>query len=255
MNVLKIPSLVVIAVLAGGLKSADAATVIFSDDFESYSDTASMQTVWGAAGLGSLNTTFGNSGQSMSHPGGTDNIITIGTQQATASEPLIYTVDIYDDGASANKRLTAGLRSAGVANLLEMGMYDDPNHYAVRAVLPGPNWVAFDNIMDDGGNPIANAPVVGWHRFQVVLDGTDATFTLDLGSTGIVNATTVLAASWHPNGVDSIRLGGPSSLSSAGGGGFYDNVSLVSVPEPTSTCLLMISAMTMVVIRRRHHIP
>lgn len=246
--------LAAIALMACGMLSMSAAnaTIIFSDDFESYADTTAMQGVWGASGLGSLDNSFGNPGQSLAHPGGTDNIVTIPTQQASAVNNLVYSVDIYDDGTSANKRLTAGLRSASVANLLEMGMYNNPNSYAVRAVLPGPSWVAFSNITDDGGTPIANEPVEGWNRFQVVLDGSTATFTLDLGSTGIINATEVLAAAWHPNGVDSIRLGGPSNLSSPGGGGFFDNVSLTSVivPEPTTGCLLLVASMGMALIRR-----
>ena len=110
--------------------------VIVQDDFESYVDTAAMEVVWGVA-TGSLDTTLGNPGQSMLVPGGAQNQQTIATLQATAANPIVYTVDIYDDGASANKRTTAGLRSASVANLIEMGMYNSPSHYAVRAVLPG----------------------------------------------------------------------------------------------------------------------
>lgn len=229
----------------GMLASTASATVIFSDDFESYADTAAMQAVWGASGLGSLDASNGNPGQSMAHLGGTTNIITVPIQQATAANPLIYTADIYDEG-TLGKRFTAGLRSASVANLLEMGMYNGPQHYAVRAVLPGPSWVAFSGIVDDSGTPISNDPVVGWHRFQVVLDGANATFTLDLGSTGIINATAVLPAVWNAAGVDSIRLGGPSNLSSIAGGNF-DNVSLVVgpiesvVPEPSTALLALIS--------------
>ncbi|MCA9242111.1 MAG: hypothetical protein KDA37_17995 [Planctomycetales bacterium] len=209
-----------------------------------------MQAVWGAAGLGTLDTTNGNPGQSMAHPGGADNTVSVPVQQATASNPLVYTADIYDDGLSANKRFTAGLRSTTVANLIEMGMYNGPSHYAVRAVLPGPSWVAFSSITDDGGTPIQNAPIEGWHRFKVVLDGSTATFTLDLGSTGIINATEVLAAAWHPDGVNQVRLGGPSSLSSAGGGGNFDNVSLASVPEP-ATGILALLALAPMAVRRR----
>jgi len=253
MRVLKTLGLFSIAVLASGLvfSSAVNAATIFSDDFESYADTAAMQAVWGSAGLGTLDASLGNPGQSMAHPGGTDNIVTVPVQQASAVNPLVYTADIYDDGASANKRLTAALRSSSVANLLEMGMYNDPSHYAVRAVLPGPNWVAFSNIVDDSGNPINNEPVIGWHRSQVTLDGTNATFTLDLGSTGIINSTEVLAAAWHANGVDSIRLGGPSSLSSPGGGGNFDNVSLKVVPEPASLALLSLGGLAMALVTGR----
>jgi PEP-CTERM motif-containing protein len=230
--------------------SAQAA-VVFADNFDGYADTTAMQAVWGASGLGTLDNALGNPSQSMAHPGGTDNIVTVPVQQATAANPLVYTVDIYDDGTAANKRITAGLRFSGVANLLEMGMYNSPSHYAVRAVLPGPSWVAFSSITDDGGTPIANAPVVGWNRFKVVLDGTTATFTLDLGSTGIINATEVLAAAWNPAGVDSIRLGGPSSLSSAGGGANFDNVSLEVIPEPATLALMGLGGLTMLSRKRR----
>lgn len=243
-------SVVLLVAVVFSVGQTQAGTV-FSDDFESYADTTAMQVVWGAAGLGTLDTVLGNPGQSMAHPAGTDNIVTVPVQQASAANPLVYTADIFDDGTSANKRFTAGLRFSGVANLLEMGMYNSPSHYAVRAVLPGFSWVAFSAITDDGGTPILNAPVVGWHRFQVIHDGTNATFTLDLGSTGIINATEVLAAAWNANGVDSIRLGGPSNLSSAGGGGNFDNVSLVVIPEPSTLALLGLAGLGLVAIRRR----
>ncbi len=225
--------------------------VVFQDDFESYADTAAMQAVWGAAGLGTLDAALGNPGQSMAHPGGTDNIVTIPVTQASASNPLVYTAQIYDDGSSANKRITAGLRFSGVANLIEMGMYNNPSHYAVRAVLPGPSWVAFSNMVDDLGQPIQNAPVVGWHTFQMVHDGTNATFTIDLNSDGNINGTAVLAASWNAAGVDQIRLGGPSNLSSAGGGANFDNIKLEVVPEPASLGLMGLGGLALLSRKRR----
>lgn len=244
-----------IAALAAALMPCMAsAAVIFEDDFESYADTTAMQAVWGAAGLGTLDAAAGNPGQSMAHPGGADNIVSIAEIQATPADPIIFSADIYDDGTSANKRLTAALRGIPLANLLEMGMYNNPNHYAARASLPGPGWVAFPNILDDLGDPIAPATaVVGWHRFQVVLDGTNATFTLDLGSTGIINSTLVAAAPFHVDGVDEIRLGGPSNLSSGGGGGNFDNISLtqgVEVPEPTTALLVAFGAVAFVARRK-----
>ncbi len=251
MKLKNISAALVAVFLTASYSTLSLGATIFSDNFESYANTAAMQAVWGAAGLGTLDTAFGNPGQSMRHPGGTDNIVTVPVQQASASTPLVYTADIYDDGTSANKRLTAGLRFSGVANLIEMGMYNSPNHYAVRAVLPGPSWVAFAGMTDDAGNPINNAPVVGWHRYQVTLDGSNATFTIDLGSTGIINGTAVLAAAWNPAGVDQIRLGGPSNLSSAGGGGNFDNVSLVSIPEPASFMLMGVAFVGLGLMRNR----
>ncbi len=224
------------------LASSATATTIFSDDFESYADTTAMQAVWTAAGAGSLDAGFGNPGQSASHPGGAQNQVSIAPVIPTAAAPLVYSVDIYDDGTSANKRMTAGLRNAGVANLIEMGMYNNPNHYAVRAVLPGPSWIAFSNMVDDAGDPIANEPVEGWHTYTMVHDGTTATFTLDLNGDGNINATQVIASGFNAGfGFDTIRMS--VGLSSAGGGANFDNYSLsiASVPEPSTALLALIS--------------
>ena len=122
----------------------------------------------------------------------------------------------------ANKRLTAGLRSSEPANVFEMGMYNIPSHYAVRTAVPGTDWIAFSNIVDDGNTSIANAPVLGWHTFQVVLDGSTATFTLDLHGDGNINATEVVPVVFDTNHpLDTIRMG--TGLSSAGGGANFDN--------------------------------
>ncbi len=230
--------------------SATHAVTIFEDDFESYADTAAMQAVWGAAGTGTLDPNLGNPSQSGFHPGGAQNQVTIPGFIPTPANPVIYSVDIYDDGTSANKRITAGLRNSGVANLIEMGMYNSPNHYAVRAVLPGPSWVAFSSITDDGGTPIANAPIQGWHSYKAVFDGTNVTFTLDLGGTGIINATEVLAAPYNAGfPIDTVRMG--IGLSSAGGGGNFDNYLLEQVPEPGTIALLGMAAFGLVARRRR----
>lgn len=234
-------------VAALALASSAQATVIIDDDFESYADTTAMQAVWGAAGVGTLDTVLGNPGNSMSFPGGVQNQQTISVLQATPANPIVYTVDIYDDGTSANKRTTAGLRHSSVANLIEMGMYNGPSHYAVRAVLPGPSWVAFTDMVDDLGDPLANAPITGWHRFQVTLDGTNATFTVDLNIDGNINGTAVLPAAWNAAGIDTVRLG--TGLSSAGGGVNFDNVKLEVVPEPASLALLGLGGLAM--LRRR----
>jgi hypothetical protein len=243
--------------LVGILAISASATTIVSEDFESYADTAALGGVW-SLGDGTLDTTLGNGGNSMAHPGtggsftgGNTNSLSFAPVLPGPGEVLIYSADIYDDGTSANKRVSAGLRTAAGANLIEMGMYNGPTHYAVRTILfasGGSNWVAFDNIVDDLGDPISNSPVEGWHTYTVEITDTQATFTLDLNGDGNINATRVEAVTASA-GFDIIRLGGPSDVSSLGGGANFDNISLELVPEPSALVLLCLGGVALA--RRR----
>ncbi len=251
---------VLMAGVAGAFAVASAqAMTIVDEDFESYADTAALGGVW-SLGDGTLDTAFGNPGQSLNHPGtggsfsgGNTNSLSFPEVIPTGSEVLTFSVDIYDDGTSANKRTTAGLRQASpAANLIEMGMYNNPNHYAYRVILFGagdPSWVAFDNLVDDGGSPIVNEPVAGWHTFSADITESSIDFTLDLNGDGNINATASVAIAPVDPGFDIIRLGGPSDLSSAGGGVSFDNVSLVLIPEPGTAALLGLGGLAM--LRRR----
>ncbi len=266
MKATKIMGLFAIALMASGLltlSAANAAT-IFSDDFESYADTAAMNGVWSNGGSATLDTALGNPGNSMNHPGtsgsfsgGNTNSVSIAPIDPVGAEILSYSVDIYDDGTSANKRASAGIRQASPAtNLLEMGVYNNPNHYAYRTVLFGSgdtNWVAFSGLVDDSGASIENVPVAGWHRFNVDITDTSVTFTLDLNADGNINATAVVPVTDNDDftGYDILRLGGPSDVSSPGGGVNFDNVSLTMIPEPTTGCLLLVASMGLAAIRRR----
>ncbi len=82
------------------LCSISNATTILLDDFESYANTATMQAVWNeqASGVGTLNSTQGNPGQSMAHPGGTTSNRLFTPTIPTDSAPLIWEFDFYDDG-------------------------------------------------------------------------------------------------------------------------------------------------------------
>jgi len=104
------------------------AQVILEEDFESYTDTADLGGTWNL-GDGTLDTGFGNPGQSLSHPGtggsftgANTNSFSFPSVTPTGAEFLSFSADIYDDASSANKRTTAGIRTASGANLIEMGM-------------------------------------------------------------------------------------------------------------------------------------
>jgi hypothetical protein len=229
---------------------AASAQILVNEDFESYGDTTGMQANWGNSGLGSLVSTNGNPGNSAFHPGGTVNSW-IGSAISVTPSPTEFirlTADIYDDGTSANKRMTVGFRG-GPFPLFEMGMYNSPAHYALRIVSfsGSESWVTFP----DGGG-FTNAPVAGWHRFSAEIYDDQTIVTLDLFADGNVDSsyTSVGAASVDP--FTDLRFGGPSNLSSAGGGAWFDNILLekVIIPEPTTFALGGLALLTLATRRR-----
>lgn len=226
-----------------------SATTIVSEDFESYTDTAGLGGTW-SLGDGTLDTANGNPGQSLNHPGtggsfsgANTNSLSFAGVYPAPGETLIFQADIYDDANSNNERNSAGLRTAAGANIIEMGHWNNPSHYAIRTVLFGAgsdgSWVAFPNLVDDAGDPLAaETAVEGWHTYTAEITDSQVTFTLDLNGDGNINGTHVATISQNAAFMfDVIRLGGPSDLGSLNGGAKFDNVSLAIVPEP-STLLL-----------------
>lgn len=251
-----------LTLLVAALPCVAAASTIVSEDFESYADTAALGGVWNL-GDGTLDTAFGNPGQSLNHPGtggsftgANTNSISFPGVYPGPGETLILQGDIYDDNNSNNERNSIGLRTAAGANIIEMGHYNSPSHYAIRTVLFGAgsagSWVAFPNIVDDAGDPVAaETPVEGWHTYTAEITDSQVTFKLDLNGDGNINST--LVANITQNGAflfDQIRLGGPSDLGSVNGGVKFDNISLTLVPEPAAGLLALLALAPMAVRRR-----
>ena len=225
------------------------ADVYIDEDFESYANTAEMQAVWGAVGLGSLSTTFGFSGtQSMLHPGGTDNTFALAADLIpTDANPVVLRGKMYDDGAS-NKRFTIGMRSLSTFPLFEMGRYNYPilgeDYYVRINSFPGlsPDYVP----LGLGGGK------TGWHTFEATFTGSDITISVDLYTDSVTDANMVFAlgGAYATQGLGVVRLGGPSNLSSPGGGGYYEDIYLAQIPEPKSLALLGLSVIGVSLVRR-----
>jgi hypothetical protein len=232
---------------------------IVNENFESYPDTASMLAAW-PGGPATLDTTNGNPGQAALHPGGVVNSRTFPAVNPTNAAPLVYTADIFDDGLSANKRMSAGLRHLTPAeNLVEMGMYNAGVHYVFRVVLFAStdpissggqaSYGKFDLGLDAAGAD-RNRPTAGWHRYQAIIGDTQITFNMDLFADGTIDASHTINATPTALGWNNIRFGGISGLSSPGGSAMFDNISLVLVPEPGSLSLLAMGGLALVRRRR-----
>ncbi len=257
MKVVAVFACLAVLVLASGASAA-----IFFDDFESYADTSAMMAsgAWGDDGgaNGTLMTSGGNPGQYMDHPAGTVAAHVISPLFPSDTKPIIWEFDFLDT-TNSNKRVTGGLRDngggAGLNSILEMGRYNanyDPESgetrdgYGIRTVFiggdPG-NWVTFQ------GDPAVQA---GWHHFKAIIKATSILFELDLGKDGIVDGQRLVTTSDTSGiGYNILRLGGPSNLSSTGGGAGFDNVSIDQVPEPATIGLLGMAGLALLRRKRR----
>jgi len=224
----------ILGTAGSALLSVASAQVIINETFESYANTLAMQATW-VGTLGTLDPSFGNLGQSAFHPGGTVNSFTGFSIAPSGTQYIKLSADIYDDATSANKRITVGLRT-GADPLFEMGMYNSPSHYSTRVLnfSGSPNWVAIP-----AQGSFVNAPVAGWHHWTAEIYNDHTTVSLDLFGDGILDATYTTAGPASANPFTDLRFGGPSNLSSAGGGAWFDNIRLevVQVPEPSSLTL------------------
>lgn len=225
------------------------AAIVVSEDFDSYADTAAMQANWGAGGLGTLDSALGNGGSSAAHPGGTVNSWgTAFSVMPTATEHVVLTADIFNDGTSTNKRMSVGLRN-GANPLFEMGYYNGTvEHYHVRVLgmYGSENWVPLSpGLLASAGN---NA---GWNRFQATFTDTELTVTLDLGADGSIDGTFISAGAPSANPFVDLRFGGPSNLSSGGGGANFDNIVLQTVAVPEPSCLAGLALGCVAFARRR----
>lgn len=275
-------TLVALLALATAGSWAVADTVLVSEDFESYADTAAMNAVW------SFTTTNGNlvdetystiiddtfepidigarafpdgPGKAAEHVGsgfleyqlplnGGSPLV------PTPSQSIVLQGDIFDVGAFGNKRRSIGLRSNAPANLVEIGHWNsNPVEFSARTILfaepspssAQPDWQPYELPVeldrDDDADDITTLSDIGeaWHTHRATITPTTVTYEIDLFRDGIdartgeagFDAELTFEVVPTTDGFDSLRIGGPSGVSSLGngtyGGVFFDNISLTLV--------------------------
>ncbi len=261
--------LAVTLVLTSTVATVFAQTTIFSDNFDSYVDQAAFNAVWnvGLSGGGATLSTdqaFSPS-QSILQPGiatayssGHD----ITPVSGSDAQPLVWSFQFYDSTQAANLRQFASIRDAtpALAQLVAIGAYNDSTttkdpytglsvtaadlntYYACRvAFAPGPNWF----ILNGPGTPTRST---GWHELSAVFKDTTVEFFVD-GVNALSGLTISYASAVGALTFDRVNVG--SGLSSANGAGYYDNVKVEIVPEPTTTALLGLGGLAFLAIRRR----
>jgi hypothetical protein len=175
--------------------------------------------------------------------------------------PIVWSFDFYWDGLG-NKRVSSGLRSidgAGAASyVLEMGYYNSAYNpitaaggsgFAVRTVLvPGsgglPESAALQSwrLMTTTDNSALLGSIVeapAWMTFSATIKSHSIDYAIDVNRDGTIDSTYTAMIS-DPNATQldltnaiftDVRLGGPSGLSSAGGGAFFDNINIATAPS------------------------
>jgi PEP-CTERM motif len=252
------------AMLGTASSSFAALGVVVNEDFESYGSTAAMSAVWaGFDGVlaNEIDDDFDGTpevsgiGNFAAHPGGSINTLDLATPIfSTTTEWIRLKVDIYDNDTSLdpflplnpdNKRMSLGLRSTAPANIVELGMWNDPGHFAYRGILfdsingtPNPNWQAWDMGTEPVGAgilPVNRFRGGGWYTYQATIKPDSVLYEFDLDYDGTFDyATETFDMPQTVDGFNQLRFGSPSGVSSGGGGVTFDNILLEIIPATVS---------------------
>ncbi len=234
--------------LAAFLQPAQSQTV-FSDNFNSYANDASLLTVWtrvtgtatdiGLAPDPDPANLFGQ-GIYQSITAGRIRRVLPTAVSASDAAPLVFSFDLYDvNGGTTSGRVYGEIRnSAGAAGLFAAGIYPSAN----VGTYDQTRYQARD--FDSGGwIQLASLRSLGWHHFEFTIKGN----TVDLKVDGVLDPN-FTARAWNGGALyDWINIG--SALTGNAGANF-DNVSLSQVPEPSALVLGILGAVAFLLRRR-----
>jgi len=246
------------------------AQTIFSDNFDGYADQAAFNAVWnvGAVG-GGLTLSTGQAfspSQSVQQPGIATAYMSahdITPVSGSNGRPLVWSFEFFDSTQAANLRQFASIRdnAPALAQLVAIGAYNDTTatkdphtglsvtaadlntYYACRvAFAPGANWF----ILNGPGAPTRST---GWHELEAVFKDTTVDLYVD-GVNALSDVTMSYASVAGAITFDRVTVG--SGVSSANGAGYYDNVMVQVIPEPSTVGLSLVGCLSLLVgISRR----
>lgn len=214
--------LILFGAFAGDICAAPQDTrVIVLEDFETYTNTAALRSVW-SGGNAELETPAPGGGKAASHDGGDLNYSVSFSVRPDAEHNVVFSADIFDFATNDQKRVTVAMRNTSGANL-EFGYIYEVFPYALRVIgfAAETQWISFDPALK---------PVRGWHRFQATISLTNTVVTLDLGADGRIEKTLSFAGPPPTRPFTAIRFGGLPGRKSRGGPALIDNIRLALEP-------------------------
>lgn len=220
-----------------------------SDTFQSYADDAALTTVWPRAS-GTAASIFlapdpaNAANQTIEQTTAAGRLRYTLASGLTPSDanPLAFSFDFYDPlgavgtsgriyGEVRNSAAATGLLAAGVYNSANTGVYD-VNKYQARNADNG-GWVQLE--VDRS---------VGWHNFRFEISGNSANLFVDnVLQTSFTDRSLTGGVAY-----DWIHVGSGLTGSTPG---YFDNVSLSAIPEPSTVALLMLGGAVLVYGRFR----
>ena len=215
-------SLVLTLFLAGTLYAKPGDTrILLLDDFEGYTNTTAMRTVWGG-GNAVLETQAPGGGHAASHDGGNMNGLNGIVAWPDATHSVLFSADFYDPGTNDDKRVTIVLKN-GSGDSIEFGCLQQSQPYALRLTgfATPTDWIPFDP---------GFRSVRGWHRFQAIVSTTNTLVTLDLNRDGELDMALSFDGPPPAKPFKTIRFGGLADRTSPGGPMLIDNLELALIP-------------------------
>ena len=249
-----------LALTAASTAALAQSDTFFRDTFDTYADDLALGTVWMGGdtapepnGEGLVTTRFYSPAKSLWHSVGYPTAIPRRYHYFAApgeelnpddADPIVIKFRVYCDGLT-NKRATVELvadaqpvtetpwgTNATTDAWIELGQYNsgvNQDYFQLRTVnLTGPGWVNIPNGPRNRATP-------GWHLIRAEIRASDIRVSVDGGPVDtwtFGNPAAVAARQFNV-----VAVGGPSGLTSAGGGLWVDDLQISRLSDEDAACI------------------